>query len=193
MGNTTYNVIPEAALAASDEAGQGRRNQLVRVVEEIYRECYQDLLRYLLLSGCDGADANDFLQEAFLRMVQQLKQGKPIESPKYWLLRVLRNIRYDEQHRASRYVAVDAGDLESILNRSASQQPSQESTALSRERREQVRVALGTLTERQYQCVLLRANGLKLREIAELFGISAVTVAEACGRAMEKLGRLQYE
>ena len=35
--------------------------------------------------------------------------------------------------------------------------------------------------------------GLAETEIAEMFGISTVTVAEACGRAMEKLGRLKYE
>lgn len=190
MNDASYNMISTLAI---DAPVPGSRNQLAYKVEAIYDDCYHDLLRYLMLTGCDGTDANDFLQEAFLRMVQQLKQGKSIKTPKFWLLRVLRNIRCDEHNYTSRFLAVDADDLELIVNRRAGEHPNPEVAALTRERYERVRTAMASLTERQYQCILLRASGLKLREIAEVVGISVVTVAEACGRAMEKLGRLQYE
>ena len=97
------------------------------------------------------------------------------------------------EYLLSQNVAVEAEDLESILSRKAAEDPTPEAMAMSRERHERVRAAMANLTDRQYQCVLLRSQGLKLREIAEMFGISGVTVAEACGRAMEKLGRLKYE
>jgi DNA-binding CsgD family transcriptional regulator len=52
---------------------------------------------------------------------------------------------------------------------------------------------MARLTKRQYQYMLLRAEGMKLREIAELYGVAVASVAEACGRAMETLGRLSHE
>lgn len=193
MSEAGHEIMSTLSLVAADSSAHGGRGHLATTVEEIYRNCYQDLLRYLLLSGCDEADAKEFLQEGFLRMVRHLKRGKTIDVPKHWLLRVLHNIRCNEYQRAARYVAVTADGLEMILNRIAAEHPNPESVVLHGERYERVRAAMANLTDRQYQCVLLRAHGLKLREIAELFGISAVTVAEACGRAMGKLGRLKYE
>jgi transcriptional regulator len=45
------------------------------------------------------------------------------------------------------------------------------------------------LTERQYQYLLLRTEGLKLREIADIFEVTVQSVAEVCTRAMDHLGR----
>jgi RNA polymerase sigma-70 factor (ECF subfamily) len=193
MDETTAGLFTTIALGVADSASAGERNRTSETVEDIYRSHYHELFRYLLLSGSDDADAKEFLQEGFLRMVHHLKQGKTIDAPKHWLLRVLHNIRCDEYQRSARYVAVDADDLEAMLRRRSEEHPDPEAAALSGERYRRVRAAMATLTDRQYQCVLLRANGMKLREIAEMFGISAVTVAETCGRAMEKLGRLKYE
>ncbi len=193
MNDSGYDTVTTLSLAVTDSAVQGCRRDVAETAEDIYHSCYHDLLRYLLLSGCSDADAKEFLQEGFLRMVRHLKQGRTLAVPKHWLLRVLHNIRCNEYQRTSRYVAVTSEDLESILNRVSLEHPDPEAEVLKRERYERVRAAMANLTDRQYQCVLLRANGLKLREIAEMFGISVVTVAEACGRAMEKLGRLKYE
>lgn len=192
MDDASCEMTPPLPVPAEQRRAADGGSALERMVESIYDGCHQDLLRYLLLTGCDLSDANDFLQEAFLRLVRHLKQGRTIESPRFWLLRVLRNLRTNEHQRTARYVALDSGELEALLNRPAADS-GLETTLLRRERYERVRVAMASLTERQYHCVLLRANGLKLREIADLFGISVVTVAEACGRAMEKLGRLKNE
>jgi DNA-directed RNA polymerase specialized sigma24 family protein len=43
------------------------------------------------------------------------------------------------------------------------------------------------LTKVQLRYLALRTEGLKFREIAELYGVSSSTVAETCGRALEKL------
>jgi RNA polymerase sigma factor (sigma-70 family) len=56
-----------------------------------------------------------------------------------------------------------------------------------------LRRAMECLTERQYEYLLLRAEGLKLREIAEIEGVSVQSVAEVCARAMDRLARLSNE
>jgi RNA polymerase sigma-70 factor, ECF subfamily len=47
--------------------------------------------------------------------------------------------------------------------------------------------ALETLTSRQAQCLDLRMEGLSYREIGDVLGVSASTVAESVGQAMLKL------
>ena len=169
------------------------RKELAELVEQLYHDYYDTLYSYLLLSGCTPADAEEYLQDAYMRLVRFLQQGKAVDKPKPWLLRVLHNIRHDEQQRSSRFLAMEPEDLEALSQRKAMRGPNPESEALERERLERVRTAMSQLTERQYQYMLLRAEGLKLREIAELHGVAVASVAEACGRAMEKLGRLTHE
>src|SRR5262252_1162046 len=77
------------------------RKQLSDVIEAIYKEHYRDLQIYLLISGCSVADAEELLQDAFLRLVRVLRGGKSVENPKHWLLRVLHNIRFDQRRRTS--------------------------------------------------------------------------------------------
>ena len=124
--NDSCDIAATLSLAAGDSATPSSRGKLAETVEDIYHSCYHDLLRYLLLSGCDEADAKEFLQEGFLRMVRHLKQGRTLTVPKHWLLRVLHNIRCNEYQRTSRYVAVTADDLESIMNRVAPESRSEE-------------------------------------------------------------------
>jgi DNA-directed RNA polymerase specialized sigma24 family protein len=47
--------------------------------------------------------------------------------------------------------------------------------------------ALMALTRFQRQCLHLRVEGLRYREIAELFGVSVATVAEAVRRGLVNL------
>jgi len=165
------------------------RKHLADVIEAIYKEHYRELQIYLLLSGCSASDAEELLQDAFLRLVRVLRSGKSVENPRHWLLRVLHNIRFDQRRRTSRLVVLDASDIAEILDRKAPSGLSPETALLEAERIERLRIAMGQLTDRQCQCMLLRAEGLKLREIAKLLGISTASVAEACGRAMDKIGK----
>lgn len=64
---------------------------------------------------------------------------------------------------------------------------------LNRERLERVHRAIRTLTATQCGYLLLRAEGLKFREIAEMHGVTVGSVSEVCGRAMKKLGKLSNE
>jgi RNA polymerase sigma-70 factor (ECF subfamily) len=184
-----------AAELSIEAAGMalGARQELPDQIEQLYHDHYQSLYRYLLLSGCDPADAGEFLQAAFLRLVRFLRDGKSIEKPRHWLLRVLHNIRHDERERASRFLALDAQDLETLLRQKAVRGPNPETDAIAQERLEHLRVAMSRLTTRQYQYMLLRAEGMKLREIAEMYNVAVASVAEACGRALETLGRLRHE
>ena len=58
---------------------------------------------------------------------------------------------------------------------------------LAKEKFQQLRTAIRSLTETERECLLLRAEGLRYREIGEVLGIATSTVADSVGRAIRKL------
>jgi DNA-directed RNA polymerase specialized sigma24 family protein len=71
--------------------------------------------------------------------------------------------------------------------------PDAEAEIIAREEQVRVEKAISRLAPRQYQYLLLRAEGLKLREIAAMFRVRVQTVSESCAKAMLELGRLGDE
>lgn len=159
-------------------------------VEQLYQELYSPVYRYLVLTGSVAEDADELTQETFLRLFRSLHAGQKVEKPKQWLISVAHNLRYDWQERERRRpMKVELTDETTRPDPS----PDPETAALETERKVQVERALGRLTVRQAEYLHLRAEGLKLREIADMYGITVQTVAESCARAIERLGMPEDE
>src|ERR1700730_1805619 len=60
------------------------------------------MLRYAVKIAGNRATAQDALQEAFFRFFIARSAGQPIQSPKAWLFRVIRNYILDQKKSASR-------------------------------------------------------------------------------------------
>jgi len=178
---------PQGQLSLHEEGvSLGGREQLVDRVQRLYDDHSEGLVRYLLHLGRTPEQADDFLQEAFLRMLEALQRGKRIEKPKSWLFAVLHHIQVDEARRNRRTVALDDTPI-----RSSAFSP--EEDMLQDQRARRLESAMTRLTARQYQYLILRTEGLKLREIAEIFGVTVQSVAEACTRGIEHLGRAMHD
>ena len=162
-------------------------------VERLYDEHYQRLYRYMLRCGCTESQADDFVQEAFLRLFRFLKEGNAVEKPKYWLLRVLRNLQIDDSRLKRHEASLDDKDLEAGAMEAFGAAPDAESETIKREWADAVQTAIASLPRKQYDYLLLRAEGLKLREIADLHGVSVQTVAEAIARAVDRIWRTTHE
>jgi RNA polymerase sigma-70 factor (ECF subfamily) len=181
--------IDAAAMAiGGKELAAGMASGLFELVEKLYEEHYDGLYRYLLLHGCHASDADDCVQEAFLRLYRALRTGVRVKKPKSWLIGTLHHILADESRAEMRRIGADDTALEEYLAQAHEPAADAETECIERERRDQIREAVNGLTPRQYEYLMQRAAGLKLREIAALHGVSVQTVAEACARAMEKLG-----
>jgi RNA polymerase sigma-70 factor (ECF subfamily) len=172
-------------------AAMANREDVAELVKQLYEEHFESVYRYLYLSGSASIDADEFVQEAFLRMFQALRGGAHIEKPRNWLLRVVHNLRCDQTRLASRRDEYDEEKLPSAAVIDSAPDP--ESRAVRQQELAKLRAAMAQLTERQSQFLLLRAEGLKLKDIAEMYGISVQSVAGACERAMDRLGRLTHE
>jgi RNA polymerase sigma-70 factor (ECF subfamily) len=58
---------------------------------------------------------------------------------------------------------------------------------LQKERFGQLKAAMSQLTTQQYNCILLRTQGLRYREIGELLGISEQRAIHLVKRGMQRL------
>ena len=149
----------------------------------LYRELRKPLLRYLACLGLSGDEAQDVVQDAFLSLHKHLAAGGAQENIRSWVFRVAHNQARNRQRRYERRFATPLEDgIEAIAD-----EPTPESAVLEREKFRQLTKAIGLLTESERECLLLRAGGLRYREIGEVLGVPTSTVADTVDRAVKKL------
>jgi RNA polymerase sigma-70 factor (ECF subfamily) len=158
-----------------------------RRTEALYETLSRAIWRYLVLTGAAEGDAEEYVQEAFLRLFRYLKSGGRVEHPRRWLLTAAHRVRLDECEKQLRRPAGAEDALEALA---ADSRPDPEQALLAGERRRQLDSALGRLTVRQSEYLNLRAEGLRLKDIARLYGVTVQSVAEACTRGLERLENL---
>jgi RNA polymerase sigma-70 factor (ECF subfamily) len=167
--------------------------RLADYVSALYEAHHGSLFRHLILSGSTAPEAEDLIQEGYLRLFGHLGSGHQVDNPRSWLLRVLHNLRIDEFRKHKREFALDRPEFECMASQLRTKGPDAEAQVIEQERLARVQKAIGKLAPRQYQYLLLRAEGLKLREIAQIFQVTVQTVSESCAKAMLELGRLGDE
>ncbi len=129
---------------------------------QIYERFFDRVFRYVAARVGLGADAEDLTQEVFLKAVGSIHRfelrGRPFAA---WLFRIAHNVVVDRYRRAT--AAAPTLPLESIVH--AQDGTDVEASALLALDLEQLRRALGQVTELQRQVVLLRfIGGLSLAE-----------------------------
>ena len=162
---------------------------LRETVENLFEQLHLPIFRYVMCKTRNSWMADDITQESFLRLYRHLSDERPVENPKAWLFAVAHNLAVDSMKGESQFKALDEGACEQMEDSRSRAQNDQEKTMLERERQELLRKAVMNLTPLQRECLHLRAEGLRLREIADLLRISISTVADAIRRATAKLSR----
>jgi RNA polymerase sigma-70 factor (ECF subfamily) len=147
------------------------------------------VFRYLIRKTHDTGRAEELTQEAFLRLCRHLQEGRTLENPKAWLFTVANNLAIDTKRNNSNIADLDQDTWKEIEECRSGSQIDPEKLMLQDERLDRLHVAMLNLTKLQRECLHLRAEGLRYREIAELMKISISTVADAVRRATVKLAR----
>lgn len=129
-------------------------------------------------------EADDMVQEAWLRLVRYDDEIQAIEQPEAFLMRVALNLSVN-QHRESvcrgEHIAVEEGVLIDTA-------PSAESVLLAKERMARLSVGLGRLTDRTREIFLAhRLDGLSQVEIAKLYGLNPTSVQQHIAKATLRL------
>lgn len=159
------------------------------LVLEYYDREQTGLRRYLLFLGVDAETSREVVQDSFLKLHEHLLAGGDRKNLRAWLYRVAHNLARNEQtayrqRKAEALPEPDAGFEFSAEGASV------EEELLSRERARRLRSAIEALTVAQKDSILLRAQGFKYREIAEILNISVSTVGENVQRGLGKLKEL---
>lgn len=156
------------------------------IVLELYDREQLSLRRYLIYLGLDRETAVEIVQESFLRLQQHLLAGGDRTHLRAWLFRVAHNLGRNAQtsSRVSRTGALE----ESVAGQQAiDHRESPEERVVARQSEERVREALRQLSPTQRNCLMLRSQGLKYREIGEALDLSVSTVAEHVQRGLDRL------
>ena len=152
-------------------------------VTALYRELRKPLLRYLVCLGLSADEAQDVVQDAFLILHRHLTSGGSQENIRGWVFRVAHNQARNRLTSYDRRFAtpLDAG-AEFVLH-----EATPERAVLEKERFRQLGKAIRLLADSERECLLLRAAGLRYREIGEVLAIPTSTVADTVDRAIKKL------
>ena len=138
------------------------------------------MLRYAAKIAGNRATAQDALQEAFFRFFIARSAGQPIQSPKAWLFRVIRNYILDQKKSASRNEVA----LESALSLPSPVQHAESGYNSSDLLRRTMQIGLSA---RETECIRLRAEGLRYEDIGDVLGVRMGTVGALLARAHEKI------
>ncbi len=182
------DAILSLPLPQVDSEHSASRSAIEEQVVALFDELRDRLLRYLLCLGLSAHDGEDVIQESFLLLFQHLQAGKSQSNIRGWVFRVSRNLalkRLNSSQRSKHSVVHFDTELEERC-RDLSANPEEQFG--TRQRQKQLLAVVSALPERDRNCLSLRAEGLRYREIAEVLDISLGSVATSMARALARLG-----
>jgi RNA polymerase sigma-70 factor (ECF subfamily) len=150
----------------------------------LYRELRKPLLRYLVCLGLTADEAQDVVQDAFVSLQRHLAAGGAQENIRGWLFRVAHNAA---RNRQNSYQQRFSAPLDAEVEESLIDGVTPERAVLEKERFRLLHSAVRLLAHAERECLLLRAGGLRYREIGEVLGMATSTVGDTVERAIKKL------
>jgi RNA polymerase sigma-70 factor (ECF subfamily) len=155
----------------------------------LFDSCGPGLIRYVRSLGVEPAAAQDVTQEVFLALFHHLRLGRPRDNLRGWLFKVAHNLALKHRQKTKRRDAglVFDADLAALVV-DPSLDPEQR--LAEEERQARLRAVVRVLPERDRQCLSLRAEGLRYRDIADVLGISLGSVAKSVSRSLARLAHV---
>jgi RNA polymerase sigma-70 factor, ECF subfamily len=152
-------------------------------VTVLFRERRKALLRYVICLGLSRDEAQDIVQDAFVSLQRHLAAGGAQENIRGWLFRGAHNQARNRQASYERRFAEPLDeDLDWLTDKATP-----EERLLEKEKFRRLAAAIRHLADTERECLLLRAGGLRYREIGEVMGMATSTVGDTVERAIKKL------
>jgi RNA polymerase sigma-70 factor (ECF subfamily) len=146
------------------------------------------ILRYALSFRLPVPDAEEIVQEVFLALYRHLSGRRSRDGLRGWLFRVTHNLSLKRRQAISRS-AVDPITPNTAHEpvQIADPHPNPEDQFAFRQRQDRLRSVVDALADTDRECLHLRAEGLRYREIAGVLGISVGSVANSLTRSLTRL------
>lgn len=172
-----FAIFPNRLQAEFPTPGPPVRDEL----ETLYQTTYTAVVRFLYRKVWDADRAEDLAQEVFVRAMRH----RP-EKPRAWVFAVAANLARDEARAAIR-----RRKHLTLLSTEPTQrhhvEPDGDDNVDHDEKMEKVRQALGQLSQRDRDVLLLWDAGLSYPEIAEQSGLAVGAVGTTLARARKRL------
>jgi len=158
------------------------RHEYTLDLEGAFANHHPALFRYLYRLTGDADAAADVAQESFVRL---LENPVPEAKVRSWLFTVATNLVRDQARMRDRRrkLLLHHGEP-------SPQAPGRPDENLERDRKiESVRRTLDQLSARDRQLLMLREEGFRYSEIAELVGVAPGSVGKLLARALERFAK----
>lgn len=147
-------------------------------IAALFAQYYEPLVRMLYRRTGDRDRAEDLAQETFARAV-----AAPPLNPRPWLFAVALNLVREDGRRA----ATRGRRLEVYRHEGPEAAPAPDREFEREDDKARVRRALDTLTERDREVLLLKAEGFDYDEIAQATGLARGAIGTTLARARKRL------
>ena len=158
-----------------------------RTVEAAYAVHASPLVRRLAATTRDPSSAEDLMQEAFIRLVVEVRAGRTPDNIGGWLHRVGHNLAISRGRRIA-VAGRRSGEIAQPGNA-----PSPETLTLEAERDSGLHDALSVLGVTDQRALILAANGYGSREIARSIGRTDGATRTMLCRARMKIRGVMLE
>lgn len=149
------------------------------VMTELYEKTRASVYAVALSVLRNPHDAEDALQETYLKLLTEAGSYKPTGSALAWILTVTRNVCISHRRKHIRMVPTADEDLEAYYA---------ECPTVTSDDRQVLATALRCLSDEEAQIIMLHSTGgMKHREIAEIVKLPLSTVLSKYNRGLKKL------
>lgn len=180
----TESAIPQDELVFTMLETSNLEDQIGQVFEALRMQVFH----YLLSVFGDVHEAEDLTQDAFLQLYRERLKGTEIRNARFWIFRVAHNLAINRRRHGQFVSTLPAENWDEIERMLPDTGLNPEQLTLKREQYSRLFDGLKRLTLNERQCLYLRAEGFRYREIAEIMGIAVPTVGEYLRRSIDKLG-----
>ena len=178
------------ALGALEMMLPGKALSAEEQVIELFDEMRLPLLRHLMWLNLSAEQAEDVVQESFLRLFQHLSRADSSrQNLRGWVWRVAHNLGLNLRVADNRKVKGREMALEEVQNWLADPGLDPEQALRQREGETSLEKGMLLLNERDKQCFHLRLQGMGYRQIGSVLGIGRSTVSDAMERVVTILRR----
>lgn len=174
----TFPRLPPSPTA--DTSCDPRKTEIEDETVRLYNENAAALLRHGLAICGNLEMAQDAVQEAFLRYYIARRKEMATQDARRWLFSTTRNYILD---RLKEYYVRKGQSLASASHLTQDDHNPEEQIIL----REINTSARELLSPRELECLTLRNEGLRYRDIADILRIDSATVGVLLGRALKKI------
>lgn len=163
--------------------------ELDQRVTQLFEELRDSVYRYLIVVVGSPAEAEEISQEAFLEFFRYLQNGQTIHNVRAWIFRVAHNLAINQLKSRKYVLTMDSAFWDELCKLHPDPHPTPEQTVLHQENFRRLHAAMGQLSPQQRECLVLRAEGFRYRQISEILGISDSNVAKSLHRGIKRMMR----